>query len=172
MRRLENFFVELLPGFRCFGCVLKDSNPLAMGLQMYRNDETQEVRACFTPTENHSGFPGVLHGGLQVVLMDDVSFWALVSIYGSLAVTAHVDVKYHRPAFTAKPVDVVAFVKEKIGTKVIVDVKILQDNQVCSHGTFTFALQPTEKMEKLLNTTFSPDFTERLKAAAIPKANL
>ncbi len=100
--------------------------------------------------------------------MDDTSFWALMTQFGSLALTTSVEVKFLRPVFTGSEIVTSASVTDirEGGKVVVVTSKVMQVDQVCSTGTFTFTLVPTAKMEKLVHHTFPPDFADKVKAVA------
>jgi acyl-coenzyme A thioesterase PaaI-like protein len=110
-----------------------------------------------------------VHGGIQTTLMDDTSFWALLTQFGSLALTTSAEVKFLRPVLqTGSEILTTASVTEirDSGKVVVVSAKVMQGEQICSTGDFTFTLVPTNKMEKIVHHTFPPDFAEKVKAVA------
>lgn len=95
--------------------------------------------------------------------MDDTAFWALLTSLGSFALTTSSQVEYHRPIFANSKVLTVASVTEvKDGKTVTISVKMLQKDQLCTTGTFNFALISLAKMEKIVNYKFPPHFEEQL----------
>jgi acyl-coenzyme A thioesterase PaaI-like protein len=57
------------PGSKmCFVCGV--DNPIGLHLDIWMDGE--QVWAEFTPGQQHQGWPGVLHGGIQATLLDEI----------------------------------------------------------------------------------------------------
>lgn len=81
---MEGF--SLLPTFRdCFYC--GSANPHGLKIRYAANPATGAIRGSVAPPAHHCGFPGVLHGGLQGALLDDVMWWAASFANGGSSVT-------------------------------------------------------------------------------------
>jgi uncharacterized protein (TIGR00369 family) len=78
----------------CFACGRQ--NPIGLQLRFARVDDG--VRAHYRPRAEDAGFPGVLHGGVLVTLLDEAMAWAMYSEAYALGVTAKMDIRYRRPA--------------------------------------------------------------------------
>jgi len=155
---IENIFEELT-GFRCFGC--SSGNPLTLGLIAV--PQGHQVVTTFKPTENHTGFPGMLHGGIQFTLLDDTAFWALLLHTKSMALTNSSSVKYLKPLFVNEIVSCRAEIISQEGKKVTAKSILLNTKgESCTEATFHFTLIPLEVMEKMLKFKFSDKFREKL----------
>lgn len=88
-----------IPGNRCFGC--GPVNPVGLKLVFYP-DGPQGVFTHFVAEPDHCGAEGVVHGGLQAVLLDEVMGTAIRAAHQGgeqpQAVTAEFNLKYRRPA--------------------------------------------------------------------------
>ena len=94
------------PEDRCFGCGQRNEQGLRL---RFRRSENGHVEADYVVPESYGGAPGVVHGGIQAVLLDEV-----------LGVTAHQAAKegrwkivmadfrlrYRRPTPTGKPLKI------------------------------------------------------------------
>ena len=76
----------------CFGCG-KD-NPI--GLKLAFRQEGETIVAEFTPGPHFQGWNGVLHGGIVSTLLDEVMA-NQVWLMGVQAMTAELNIRYHRP---------------------------------------------------------------------------
>jgi acyl-coenzyme A thioesterase PaaI-like protein len=80
---------------KCFVC--GPDNPKGLHLKFYRLDE-DAVTAELTPPPEWSGWDGLMHGGLQCVLLDEVTAWAISGLrQKKYFLTAGLEVKYRKP---------------------------------------------------------------------------
>ena len=95
---------------KCFGC--GQQNPI--GLKLRFRTEGESVRAEFTPSGVHEGYPGYLHGGITCALLDEAMGWAAYNLSsGALAVTARVQIKFRRPLLIGESLTVAASITRK-----------------------------------------------------------
>ena len=89
-------------GHYCFGCSKR--NPIGLHLAFRREDG--EVRAPFTPQDEHQGWPGFMHGGLVATMLDEAMGWVIMA-HGVWAVTGKINVRYRDPVPLHQPLTVV-----------------------------------------------------------------
>jgi uncharacterized protein (TIGR00369 family) len=77
---------------QCFVCGAQNAH----GLQLRFRYEEQEVRADFTPREHHTGYRGVVHGGVTASALDEVMFWAAAYAKRQFLVSIEMSVRYAR----------------------------------------------------------------------------
>ncbi|MDH5372872.1 MAG: PaaI family thioesterase, partial [Acidimicrobiia bacterium] len=53
--------------------------------------------AEFTPTDEHRGGPGVLHGGIAATALDEILAWAGMIAERVVIVTATLEIRYRKP---------------------------------------------------------------------------
>ncbi len=77
----------------CFGCGTQ--NPQGLHLQ----NTYVDGKACisFTVDEYHTGYPGLLHGGVTCTLLDEAMFYAVLALDVE-TVTTEMTVRYLKPA--------------------------------------------------------------------------
>jgi uncharacterized protein (TIGR00369 family) len=64
------------------------------------------VTAVHTPRPQDAGFPGVMHGGIVVALLDEAMAWALWAEARALGVTAKMETRYRRTVTLGGPLTV------------------------------------------------------------------
>ncbi len=95
---IENIFIQL-PKYNCYVCSPFHKN--GFNLKFYYDEESNNV---FSPLknvqDNKSGFPGVLHGGFQAMLIDEIMFWAVYYNAKKITVTGNMKIQYLKPLHT------------------------------------------------------------------------
>jgi acyl-coenzyme A thioesterase PaaI-like protein len=78
---------------RCYVC--GSSNPHGLKAK-FVPDGPHGCRGSYTASDDHCGWPGVLHGGVTFALMDEALGWA-IHFQGLYAVTARATTRYRNP---------------------------------------------------------------------------
>src|SRR5512142_2036064 len=84
----------------CFVCGAANESGLHVA---FVRDGENGSRAVYTARANHNGWPGLLHGGVTLTLMDEAVAWAL-ALQGLRGVTARVQANFRRPIRTGTTV--------------------------------------------------------------------
>ena len=92
MKAIKNPYANM-PGHVCFGCSPENVD----GLNMRFFEEGEKVVSLWTPTPRFQGYPGVLHGGIQATLLDEIASWVVYVKLQTAGVTAAMEVRYKRP---------------------------------------------------------------------------
>ena len=129
----------------CFGC--GQSNPIGLKLDFQRDGKT--ARAEFTPTEFYQGWPGVVHGGIIICMLDEAMGW-IVLFEGMNCVTAEIQVKLRRPALINEPLIITSHITKKtrklLKTKATISLK---DGTLIAEGKATqFVVNSQNKEDK------------------------
>ncbi len=77
----------------CFVCGRSN----AAGLDVTFQVQGREVIAELTGKVEHTGYPGILHGGILATLLDEAMGWAITVQTGRMLQTWELSVRYHRP---------------------------------------------------------------------------
>jgi uncharacterized protein (TIGR00369 family) len=85
-----------LDDYQCFGC--DPHNPIGLKLQFTRTGDA--VSTVWAPRADLEGYPGVVHGGIQATLADELGAWYVYAILGTAGVTKSLTMEYKQPAFT------------------------------------------------------------------------
>jgi len=94
---------------RCFGC--SPHNPWGMGVRFFRDGAA--VVCPYRFDERFQGAPGVVHGGLQAVLLDEAMCAAVFFARGTYVLTAELHIEYHAPCRTGAAIVARAEVMEE-----------------------------------------------------------
>ncbi|MDZ7816011.1 MAG: hotdog domain-containing protein [Planctomycetota bacterium] len=107
MKKIPNVFLQI-PGYRCFGC--SPENEFGLKLEFFAVDADTCVTR-YDPSENYSGFPGILHGGIASTLLDELAFWTTFHKMGRFGFTGRLNLKFSKATPSDQPLKVVAKVK-------------------------------------------------------------
>jgi uncharacterized protein (TIGR00369 family) len=93
--------LEPNPANTCFGC--GGANARGMKLAFEQDDAARCIRGRFRMGEEYSGAPGILHGGIIAVLLDEAM--GKVNRFRQVrAVTAEMKIEYLRPIPTGQDI--------------------------------------------------------------------
>lgn len=147
-REIENVFVDL-PGNNCFVC--HPGNELGLRLKFFADDDTGEVFTTVEPERHFNGFPGILHGGIQCAIMDELAFWAMFDKVGKLGVTTRIDLRYLAPVGFDTPLEARAKMIDFEGRKARVSVAIKgKDDRDSARAVVTYALPDRKTLAAIL----------------------
>lgn len=143
----------------CFGCGPR--NHAGMNLRFFR--EGDEVVTTLESKAGWDGPPGVLHGGLQATLADEVGAWTLVGLRGRFGLTSGMQLRYYRPARMDRPIEARGAIVEETARGIVVRVCLLQDDRKVLSGTITYVVPTIALAEKLIGGPL-PEAWRRLTA--------
>lgn len=88
---------HLLPSFRtCYFCGTE--NEKGLGIRYFYEPAADRITGRAKPEEIHCGYPGILHGGLQSALLDDVMYWAVMFRTATSSVTLEITCRFRKTA--------------------------------------------------------------------------
>lgn len=148
VREIENIFTDL-PGYGCFAC--DPRNDLGLRLRFYADDKKGEVFTTINPEKYLEGFPGILHGGIQCALLDEVAFWTMFDRFEKIGVTMGIDMDFLRPVGTSNTLEVRGKIHKTEGKKVSVDVNILDyEEKVCTKSRVVYYIAGRKMIFKIM----------------------
>jgi uncharacterized protein (TIGR00369 family) len=133
----------------CFVCGDPSINPRSLELRSYA--EEGMVKALFRPQREHAGYPGMVHGGILVSVLDEISIWAASLAAESFCVTREFRTKFRKPARPGEELSLEAQVTKQHGRLLTVEAKAtnLKGEEVaCSVGRF-FPAFPEEWQKRV-----------------------
>ncbi|TVR70358.1 MAG: PaaI family thioesterase [Spirochaetaceae bacterium] len=80
--------------YNCFGC--DPNNAAGLRLEFFLEGET--VTSIWSPRRELEGYPGVIHGGIQATLADEIGGWYVHAVLGTAGMTRDLSISYHEPA--------------------------------------------------------------------------
>ena len=94
----------------CFGC--GEANDAGMHLPFERDEAAQRVRGSFRLGARYQGAPGMIHGGIIALVLDE-ALGKVCRFHDVRAVTAELTVEYLRPIKVDQEIRVEAFHVER-----------------------------------------------------------
>jgi uncharacterized protein (TIGR00369 family) len=145
MRKIHNPF-RGREGYHCFGC----SPDHLSGLQLSFYEEGDEIITSWEPQSRFEGYQGVLHGGIQATIMDEIASWVVYVKIKVAGVTSGMDVRYHKPVYLkGGPVSVRSKLVKMRRNLADIHVGIYnKENELCSEAMVTYFTFSKEKSEK------------------------
>ncbi len=126
----------------CFGC--GQNNPIGLKLNFQPDGKT--ARAEFTPAELYQGWPGFVHGGIIICLLDEAMAYAAL-FQGKRCVTARMQARLRSLAPINEPLVITASVTRE--TRKLIETKAtiaLKDGTPIAEGVSTqFVVNSTAK---------------------------
>ncbi|MFW9971810.1 MAG: PaaI family thioesterase [Candidatus Odinarchaeota archaeon] len=139
-KAIQDYYSEQMS--HCYGC--GRLNEFGMKIKSYWNGEESVAR--FTPKSYHTAFPGFVYGGLLASIIDcHGTGTAAAAAYTTEGremgtepelryVTASIRVDYIKPTPMNTELVLIGRIKEIEGKKVIVDVEVLANEEICVRG--------------------------------------
>lgn len=134
---VRNPFVGI-EGYRCFGC--DPENPIGLRLHFHRRGDV--VSTTWEPRGELEGYPGVLHGGIQATLADEIGGWYVYSVLGTAGVTRDLQITYEQSArIDEGPLEIVARGVESSAKHAVIEVEIRNAGGTrCAVARLTYAI--------------------------------
>lgn len=97
-RPIENIYLDY-PGYDCFVC--SPHHAAGFRLEFFHDPDEDVVVAPVDPRgRGYDGYPGILHGGFQTMLMDETMGWAAMHLAGRIVFTAKLETGFVKPVRT------------------------------------------------------------------------
>lgn len=84
-----------MEGYNCFGC--SPDNESGLNMQFY--DDGDYIVSEWKPHKGFQGYKNVLHGGIQVTMMDEIASWVVQVKIGTAGVTSKIETRFFQPVF-------------------------------------------------------------------------
>ena len=84
----------------CIGC--SPNNPWGLKMTFAFDETTDTVISRWNPLDNFQGYPNVLHGGIQSLMMDEIAAWSVYVLLDTGGVTKNLQVDFLYPCFISK----------------------------------------------------------------------
>lgn len=138
------------PGGKCFFC--GEDNAQGLNLKFYHDDELGETTTEYQPEARFVGQGDILHGAIQMGLLDEIMGWASFVHSGELAVTTKMDFRFLRPLHVScGAVRVVCRVVERAGPEVRMRAELVNaESAVCTTAAGTYRVVTPERYATLV----------------------
>jgi uncharacterized protein (TIGR00369 family) len=112
---------QLRDNERCYVCGKK--NPVGLSVDFTIKAETRSILGRFTPSQDHQGYEGIVHGGILSSLLDEAMAKLAYSL-GIPAVTAEITVTFKTPAAPGDELSVFGRITEETHRLILAEAKI------------------------------------------------
>lgn len=131
----------------CFGC--GEENPIGAKLNFFKISE-DSVKSNFLVPDTWPGWGKIVHGGLQTVLLDEVSAWVIVALLNEQGLTIKAQIEFYKPLYIEEEVEIIGKV-EKIDERDITIISVLKNKngETCTKGTFVYRKVAMDKIKKI-----------------------
>ena len=118
-------------------------------MRFERDGET--VRTRLTLGEGYDGPPGILHGGLQAMICDELAGWTLVGLRGRIGLTTSMNLRYMRSLrLDQEVVGVGRIIAEEVGGIATVRCALEQNGKTGCVARVAFRMADGDRMEEIL----------------------
>lgn len=132
----------------CFVC--EPSNPDGLRVPFYLDTGRKVVTAAFTPGQQHTGAPQLMHGGISLALLDEAMAWAAIATEGRFAVTRTTQATFHRPIRTGEPCTVTGRVTHVDGRELTAEADVRDHRgRVCVSATGSYRVLTRRQAESV-----------------------
>lgn len=148
MQKIKNPWSGL-EGYNCFGCA--PHNPL--GLQMEFYEDGDDIVSVWKPNPNFQSWIDTLHGGIQSVLLDEISGWVVTRKLQTTGVTSKMETRFIKPVHTTdNHLTLRAHIVEIKRNLVFIEASLFNEaGEVCTKSVSTFFTFPQEKAKTELH---------------------
>ena len=114
----------------CFGC--GENNPIGLKLSFRQDGKT--VTAEFTPTKHYQGWPGIVHGGIIICMLDEAMGYA-GHFEGVTCLTAKMEIQLRRLALVDESLIITSTITKNTRKLIETKAKVsLRDGSVVAEG--------------------------------------
>ena len=132
----------------CFGC--GEDNPIGAKLDFYKISD-KSLKSTFTIPLTWGGWGDITHGGLQTVLLDEVSGWSIISLLDKYALTINLQMKFFKPIYVGETIEAISEIEKTEDRNITVKSILRNENgEECTQGIFIFREVGKEKIERLI----------------------
>ena len=157
MQAIKNPFLEG-PSYDCYGCA--PHNPMGLALEFFADGD--DIVSTWKPREHFEGFKGVLHGGIQAALHDEIASWVVFVQLGTAGYTQSLSLTYLAPVLVAKgPVTLRSRLRDMDGNKAnIVTTLFDGEGKACSESLAVYFTVPVHIAKRMFDYPGKEAFLE------------
>ena len=121
----------------CYVC--EQRNDGGLQIPFFHDTDAGLVTAEFILDDTYSGAPTVVHGGVQLAVLDEAMAWATIAIGHQWALTAASSAEFHAPVLVGSVHRVEAAIEETVGDVITTTGRIVTtEGTVCTSATGRF----------------------------------
>lgn len=139
------------PDKNCFFC--GSDNSAGLKLEFYWDDEIEEMTAEYFPAHHFAGQGSILHGGIQMGLLDEIMGWNSFICTREMAVTSNLNINFIKPVYLGTKIAISCKITSREGSKVHMYATLANiEGELCTAATGVFSILSQDKYNSLINT--------------------
>lgn len=130
------------------------SNPHGLHLALHVDPDTGIVTTHLTPTRDHIGFEGIIHGGLLATVLDEAMVWAATWSGKRFCVCGELSIRFKQSAAVGEEIIVTAKI-DQARKKLITttgEVRRASDNTLLATATGKYVPLPDDRNQAFVAT--------------------
>ena len=151
--KLKEVF-KTFENYNCFVC--SSSNPIGLNLDI--NFTNQSAYALFNLSNLYSGFPSIVHGGIQACIIDEIGFWAMFNSRKQIGFTQKIQIDYLSKIEIDTDLKVEGKELRSSGSTSDIEVSIFHDSKLKTKGVVSYKLISDSAIKKLFGNDFHSEF--------------
>jgi acyl-coenzyme A thioesterase PaaI-like protein len=157
MQAIKNPFLEG-HNYDCYGCA--PHNPIGLALEFFADGD--DIVSTWKPREHFEGFKGVLHGGIQAALHDEIASWVVFVQLGTAGYTQSLSLTYLAPVLVAKgPVTLRSGLRDMDGNKANIITTLFDgEGKACSESLAVYFTVPVHIAKRMFDYPGKEAFLE------------
>ncbi len=121
----------------CFVCEARNDDGLR--IPFFHDQDAQTVVAEFELSDTYSGAPTLVHGGVQLAILDEAMAWATIAIVHQWALTSRSNAEFLAPVAVGSSHTVEASISSVDGDRIDTVAQIIDAHgTVCTRATASF----------------------------------
>jgi acyl-coenzyme A thioesterase PaaI-like protein len=148
MKAIHNPFLKG-HDYDCFGCA--PHNPIGLALEFFEDGE--DIFTTWNSREHFEGFKGVLHGGIQAALHDEIASWVVFVKLGTAGYTQSLSLTYLAPVMVAKgPITLRSRLRDMDGNKATMVTTLFDgEGKACSESLAVYFTVPVHIAKRMFD---------------------
>ncbi|MDA3917037.1 MAG: PaaI family thioesterase [Deltaproteobacteria bacterium] len=138
------------PDGNCFFC--GSNNKFGLKLKFYWDEEKKEASTEYLAAKHFTGQGNILHGAIQMGLLDEIMGWTSYVFTEKMAVTSGINVKFLKPAYIdGEKISITCKVTSKEGLKIKMHAKLFNiKGAACTEAEGSYHILSSEKYRDII----------------------
>jgi uncharacterized protein (TIGR00369 family) len=142
------------------------ANPHGLHLSLHVNPATGIVTTTFTPTQNHIGFEGIIHGGILATVLDEAMVWAATWSGKRFCVCGELTVRFRESAPVGESLTATAQIEQARGRLITITSEIKRaDGSLIASASGKYIPLPDDRNRAFVATLVDAPATAETAAA-------
>ena len=150
IKKMKKKIKNPFPDGDCFFCGM--NNKFGLKLKFYWDEEKKEASTEYLPAEHFTGQGNILHGAIQMGLLDEIMGWTSYVFTEKMAVTSDINIKFLKPTYiNGEKISITCRVISKEDLKIKMHAKLLNiKGVVCTEAEGCYHILSSEKYKDLI----------------------